>query len=205
MPASSHARFIDSLLEKGVLQIGEILVFQDLSLCHRDDASREDISISTDPWHAVEIARYDDAGRYRPLKTAGNLRHGWRLKLSSSGEVLTALDFLYPGAVGMASALAHGRIVPANLRATLERQTGMYAVVKKVTGDQARQVVSDLCCGPTPCLRRKLWGIEPTDPSLDVVSGAPSEGLPLLCPEACNLFVAAGRKIVKGERGAAAE
>jgi hypothetical protein len=192
-------------LEKGVLQIGEILVFQDLSLCHRDDASREDISISTDPWHAVEIARYDDAGRYRPLKTASNLRHGWRLKLSSSGEVLTALDFLYPGAVGMAIALAHGRIVPANLRATLERQTGMYAVVKKLTGDQARQVVSDLCCGPTPCLRRKLWGIEPADPSLDVVSGAPSEGLPLLCPEVCNLFVAAGRKIVKGERGAAAE
>lgn len=205
MPTSSHARFIDSLLEKGVLQIGEILVSQDLSLCHRDDAEREDLSVSTDPWHALEIARYDDAGRYRPLKTASNLRHGWRLKLSGSGEVLTALDFFYPGAVGMAIALNHGRIIPTSLRGTLERQTGMYAVVKKLTEEQARQVISDLCCGPTPCLRRKLWGVDPAGPSLDVVSGAPSVGLPLLCPEACNLFVAAGRKIVKGERGAAAE
>ena len=39
---------------------------------------------------AIEIARYDDAGNYRPLKTAPNLRHGWRMELGTMEELKRA-------------------------------------------------------------------------------------------------------------------
>ena len=35
----------------------------------------------------MAIARFDDSGAYRPLKTAPNLRHGWRLELATLGAV----------------------------------------------------------------------------------------------------------------------
>lgn len=201
MPRSEFADYIASLLQKGAFCIGEVHVAPDLSLSHREDVSRGDLDVSTDPWHALEIARYDDEGRYRPLKTAANLQHGWRLSLASSGEVLAALDFLYPATLAMAYAEQSGTLVATPLRATLERQTGMYAVVKKITNDQAREVVSQLCNGEVPCLRRKLWNLESPQPPLDSEECEHPAGprLPLLCAEACNLFVAAGRRVVKRE------
>ncbi len=38
------------------------------------------LEIFRNPEDAIEIARYDDDGNYRPLKTAPNLRHGWRME-----------------------------------------------------------------------------------------------------------------------------
>ncbi len=205
MPRSESAGYLDSLLQEGPFRIGEVLVSPDFSLSHWQDDARDDLAVSTDPWQALEIARYDDGGRYRPLKTAANLRHGWQLRLANAREVLAALDFFYPAAVGMALAEKAGTLISTPLRATLDRQTGMYAVVKKITDEQAREVVSRLCCGEVPCLRRKLWGLEAGEPSLDPHSSGQSaeSRLPLLCAEACNLFVAAGRRVVKGDRSAA--
>lgn len=206
MPRSEFAEYLASLLREGPLRVGEVSVGTDFSLSHWEDAGRDDLSVSTDPWQALEIARYDDEGRYRPLKTAANLRHGWQMRLADSRAVLAALDFLYPAAVAMAFAAQAGKLAATPLRATLERQTGMYAVVKKITDDQAGEVVARLCCGAVPCLRRKLWGLEPGEPPLDPDGGglAPGGSLPLLCAEACNLFVAAGRQVVKGERSSSA-
>ena len=66
-------------------------------LCHRDDENVRDLEILGKPDDAIEIARYDDAGNYRPLKTAPNLRHGWRLELVDLGGLHRALDYFYPG------------------------------------------------------------------------------------------------------------
>lgn len=207
MPRSEYADYIASLLQKGDFRIGEIHVATDFVLSHWEDVAKDGLSVSTDPWQALEIARYDDAGQYRSLKSAANLRHGWQLRLADASEVLSALDFLYPAAVAMDCASQTGWLIPTPLRATLERQTGMYAVVKKITGDQAAQVISQLCCGSVPCLRRKLWSLEPNEPPLDLDENELTsfQRLPLLCAEACNLFVAAGRRIVKGERSSSAE
>ena len=49
------------------------------------------------PEDAIEIAKHDDAGNYRPLKTAPNLRHGWRLELETLEDLRRALDYFYPG------------------------------------------------------------------------------------------------------------
>ncbi len=76
----------------------------------------------------MEIARFDDEGKYRPLKTAPNLRHGWRLLLRDADEVRQAIDFFYPGRIAVWLAYTEGRLNCTSLRATLERQTGMYRV-----------------------------------------------------------------------------
>lgn len=206
MPTSSCAEYIASLLAEGAFRLGEIQVSPDFSLLHREDGDRVDLEVSTDPWKALEIARYDDEGRYRALKTAANLRHGWRLQLADSREVLTALEFFYPAAIGMMVARQAGKLTATPLRVTLERQSGMYAVVRKLTVEQAGEVISQLCCGAVPCLRRKIWSLTSDGPALEAASGAtPDREIPLLCSEACNLFVAAGRRVVKGGSAPAGE
>ena len=44
-------------------------------LAHRDDESLDQLQTYRDAENAIEIAKYDDAGNYRSLKTAPNLRH----------------------------------------------------------------------------------------------------------------------------------
>src|SRR5262245_65620795 len=56
-------------------------------LSHRDDASHDDLQTYREAENAIEIAKCDDAGNYRPLKTAPNLRHGWRLELATVKEL----------------------------------------------------------------------------------------------------------------------
>src|SRR4029453_3837796 len=65
-------------------------------LSHREDDARNDLQTCRNTEEAVEISKYDDAGNYRPLKTAPNLRHGWRLILKTLGELKRPPDYLYP-------------------------------------------------------------------------------------------------------------
>ena len=66
---------------------GQILVLKGddsaFVLLHRDDASLDRLQTYREAKDAIEIAKYDDAGNYRPLKTAPNLRRGWRLELAT--------------------------------------------------------------------------------------------------------------------------
>jgi sirohydrochlorin cobaltochelatase len=71
---------VEQALEAVPFCFGQVLVRKtgdDLVLCHRDDQARGDLAISGNADDAIEIAKYDDDGNYRPLKTAPNLRHGW--------------------------------------------------------------------------------------------------------------------------------
>ena len=56
-------------------------------LTHHDDELLERLQTFRDEEDAIEIAKYDDAGHYRPLKTAPNMRHGWRLDLATAGRI----------------------------------------------------------------------------------------------------------------------
>ena len=88
--------------------VGQILVEKregdGFVLSHRDDASLNQLQTHRGPENALEIAKYDDAGNYRPLKTAPNLRHGWRLELGTVEEVRRALDYFYPGRLAIFAA-----------------------------------------------------------------------------------------------------
>jgi len=183
--------YLERILRLGPFQLGQVIVAPGFVIMHSDDAGAGGLRDYTDPHDALEIARYDEAGKYRPLKTAANLRRGWRLTLVDARATLMALDFLYPAALATIESWERNDLPVIPLRQTLARQSGMYAVVKKITDEQVGEVIHSLCRGEPKCLREILWTGEPA-----TIEGGSQ---PLLCAEACNLFVAEGRKVVKKE------
>jgi sirohydrochlorin cobaltochelatase len=196
-------------------RFGQLLIHQTsaggFALCHRDDEKVRGLKIFRKPDDAVEIARYDDAGNYRPLKTAPNLRHGWLLEVVDLGELRLALDYFYPGRLEMFAAWKENRLSTTALRETLDRQSGMYRVAAKISDEQIDDVVGKLCKSDGGCLRTILWkrdaaGAVPStklppekfDPAHDQTRRG-ENAIPLLCQEACALLVNECRKAVKGE------
>ena len=189
-------------------------------LLHRDDESLDQLQTYRDAEDAVGIAKYDDAGDYRPLKTAPNLRHGWRLELANVEELRRALDYFYPSRLAVFTAWKSSYLETTALRETLDRQSGMYRVATKISDPQINDLVADFCRSDSGCLRTILWkrdrsGViastklpkEKFNPSYDQATAEPrsmpaatvSAAVPLLCQEACNLLVAECRKVVKAE------
>jgi sirohydrochlorin cobaltochelatase len=212
---------IERILEALPFCLGQILVRKisdDFALCHRDDETRDDLERFQNPEDAIEIARYDDEGNYRPLKTAPNLRHGWSMNVRSSDQLRRALDHFYRGRLAVLIAWHRGQLRTTALRETLGRQSGMYRVAAKISDAQIDDLMADFCRSNGGCLRAILWKRdhrgtvasaklpkEKFDPAWDQAQapGAPQStipvAVPLLCQEACNLLVAACRKVVKGE------
>jgi sirohydrochlorin cobaltochelatase len=201
---------------------GQILVRKTnaggFSLSHRDDETLDKFKIFRDAEDAINIAKYDDMGNYRPLKTAPNLRHGWRLEVDTIQELTRALDYFYPGRLAVFAAWKSGKLEITPLRETLDRQSGMYRVAAKISDPQINDLVANFCRSDGGCLRTILWKRdargtvsstklpnEKFDPGYDQagVSGRPGSAIPaavpLLCQEACNLLIAECRKVVKGE------
>jgi len=90
-------------------------------LLHRDDESVDQLKSFRSAEDAIEIAKHDDAGNYRPLKTAPNLRHGWRLELATLEELRRALDYFYPGRLAVFAARKKRKLQPSSFRETLDR------------------------------------------------------------------------------------
>jgi len=187
-------------------------------LSHRDNKEADQLKVFRSAEDAIEIAKYDDAGNYRPLKTAPNLRHGWRLELETLEDLRHALDCFYPGRLGMFAAWKSDKLQTTPLRDTLDRQSGMYRVAAKISDLQIDDLVADFCRSNGGCLRTILWRRdadgaiastklpkEKFDPAYDQGQALNRPGstipgtVPLLCQEACNLLVAECRKVVKGE------
>ena len=179
------------------------------ALTHREDAARDDLAPYADADDAAQLARFDDAGGYRPLKTAPNLRHGWRLTVPDRSALSRALNLLYPGRLAAVLAWETGRLVTTPFRETLQRQTGMYRPAAKISDEEANRLVGSFCRSDGGCLRTILWKrdregtpastllpLEKFDPAHDQ-TGLGQPMVPLLCQEACNLLVAEARKIVK--------
>lgn len=207
-------------------EIGQILVRKISSerfvLSHREDKPLGRVETFHDPQAAIELAKFDDAGNYRPLKTAPNLRHGWRLELSTLPTVRGALDHFYPGRLAVFAAWQAKLMQTTPLRETLDRQSGMYRVAAQISDEQLDQLVGNFCRSDGGCLRTILWkrdasGAGPSkqlppgkfDPVFDQMkalggpaSAIPATVVPLLCQEACNLLVAECRKVVKTEGAA---
>ncbi len=214
-------RVLREWLASGVRGIGQIEIRQGgagFTLSHREDATRQDLQIHRSPGDAGELAKFDDQENYRPLKTAPNLRHGWRLKVVDLAALQTALDLFYPGRLAALAAWEGNRLTTTPLRATLDRQTGMYRAAARISDGEMDELVGRFCRsqgGEPGCLRTILWARDATSarPSLRLPldkfiapldqTGAGESVMPLLCQEACNLLVAEARKVVKESSSAA--
>ena len=179
---------------------------------HRDDENAQGLKIFRNADDAIEIARYDQAGNFRPLKTAPNLRRGWQLEVADLGELQCALDYFYPGRLAILAAWSKNQLETTSLRETLDRQSGMYRVAAKISDEQLDVVVANICQSSGGCLRTILWkrdqsGANPStklpadkfDPAHDQL-GRGENTIPLLCQEICSLLLNECRKAVKGER-----
>jgi hypothetical protein len=124
---------------------------------NREDEGRQNLQIFRDAEDAIEIAKYDEAGYYRALKTAPSLRRGWRLELATIEELQRALDYFYPGRLAVFAAWKSGQLKTTPLRETLDRQSGMYRVAAKISDAQIDEVVANFCRSDGGCLRTILW------------------------------------------------
>jgi len=208
------------LLGAKISQIGQLEIVssdEGFLLCHRDDVGRTDLRIYEID-DAFEVAKVDDAGSYRPLKTAPNLRHGWKIFARDLLQIEKIIDAIYPGRIAVLQAFKSGQLSTSSLRETLNRQSGMYRVAAKISDEQIDELVGDFCRSDGGCLRTILWKRdvseqrassrlppEKFDPTVDqyVIAKRPrsataaTDSIPLLCQEACNLLVAACRDAVK--------
>jgi hypothetical protein len=195
--------FLQAALNAGYSRVGQA-VFKShdagFFLCHQDDENRTDLAIYSSPDDATRIALHDDAGIYRPLKTAPNLAHGWILNVADLKSLHLALDLLYPAALANWRALILGERVATPLRDTVNRQTGMYRITGLIQDAEAEALIARLC--KPGCLRQIQWPI-----ASDAPHPAPTladKEIPLLCTDACCLLIAEARTVVKARKAAEA-
>lgn len=195
---------LSSCLREGRDHIGQILLGRDFTLRHSDDEGRDDLIRHTSPTEARVIARHNERGDFRSLKSAPDLRSGWLLETGSIEGMELALEFFYPSALGLWFSFLKGTLQVTSLRETLDRQTGMYRVTQLLRDDQAQELAARCCSSEGGCLRTVLWKIAPEQPLTSLpesklsLESLPSNRIPLLCRESCNLLVAAARPIAKG-------
>ncbi len=159
-----------------------------------EDAERElaELEVHADPREAREIVTYDDRGRYRPLKTAPTLPTGWAFADLDGAALTDAVEYVYPATVANWHLEREGELDVSHWRETVERQTGIYGLVKtwdRGEGHDHVNWVAEACCVDSQCLKRREWQYdEETD--LDVDGG---DGV-FPCREPCSLVIAAARR-----------
>lgn len=188
-------------IQQGSLRLGQIEITSrpdnGYELRHEDDLTRTDLVEFFGAEAARQLSLTTDLAIFRPLKTAPTLRHGWRLILADAKELRLALDYFYPSMLGVWASLVDGNLPSVPLRETLARQTGMYVAAQRIEEAEAR-LLAERLCSPASCLKHTLWQLTPEQPIINQeISSANPPKIPLLCHEACNLFVAAARVVVK--------
>ena len=180
--------------ERVVAQVRITRSSSGFELRHVDDTAR-----SADELREVHLdqlralAQFTAAGQFRPLKSAPNLRPGWRLSLRSDADLETALNHLYPGAVADWYAAQSTDPPVTHYREFAERQSGMYRLTQKLTDAQAA-AMTRACCHKSFCLKRRLWTVPGLEPDL------PAEKSLIPCLEPCALLLEFARKSMRLEQ-----
>ncbi len=132
-----------------------------------------------------QFLRFDDAGNYRPLSGATNMRSGWRIECAA-GELLPLIEAAYPLATIHAAQSDAGTLRTASLAEVLGRQSGRYESARAITPASAEAAMTSLCGN---CVRRPVWpsGIERADGASD------SAAIP--CPEPCSVLIELCREV----------
>jgi hypothetical protein len=157
-------------------------------------APADDLTAYDDPLALRRPLKFDDDGRYRPLKTAPNAPTGWRLGGLTGRDLVEAVEVAYPATVANWHRESEGDLDVTHWRETAERQTGIYGVVEELPRE-AVDWVAEAACVDSQCLKRREWEYDEGD-GLAVDGG---DGV-FPCREPCSLVVAAARKWTTLER-----
>ncbi|QWC19516.1 DR2241 family protein [Halorubrum sp. 2020YC2] len=161
---------------------------------HADDAGVpvDDLEAHEDPLDARELVTFDEKGRYRPLKTAPSLAGGWVFPDLGPRDLYETVETIYPATVANWHREREGELDVTHWRETMERQSGIYGVVKtwdRGEGHEHVDWVAEACCDDSQCLKRREWEYD-EDTDLDVDGG---DGV-FPCREPCSVVVSAARK-----------
>jgi hypothetical protein len=195
--------FVNPALAAFLNHLGPELIFAQVllrrrspgfELRHIDDRDCDPAHLEIIPLDQIRrLAQFTATGTFRPLKSAPDLRCGWRLNLQSDVELETALNQIYPGAI--ADWFAAQDVAPpvTHYRTFSDRQTGMYRITQKLTDAQVARVI-DAACHKGLCLKRRLWTIE------GLACDAASEKSMIPCLEPCAILLEFARKAGRAEK-----
>ena len=125
-----------------------------------------------------EVVRWDGQGKYRPLRSEGNLVSGWQYHANSMRDFREAMEVIYPGLWGNAEALEDGRLKFQTWDEALAKQTERVRNKVVKTGDLPRRVIEENC--KKRCLKTVFWaGERPVDEA---------KVIPMLCTGPCGMF-----------------
>ena len=156
------------------------------------DADLATLDVHADPREAREIVTFDDRGRYRPLKTAPSLPTGWAFADLDGAALTDAVEYVYPATIANWHLDRQGDLDVTHWHETVERQTGIYGVVKtwdRGEGYEHVNWVAEACCDDSQCLKRREWEYD-EETALDLDGG---DGV-FPCREPCSLVIAAARR-----------
>jgi len=161
---------------------------------HADDAGvpADDLDAHDDPLDARDLVTFDEKGRYRPLKTAPSLAGGWVFPDLGPRDLYETVETIYPATVANWHREREGELDVNHWRETMERQSGIYGVVKtwdRGEGHEHVNWVAEACCDDSQCLKRREWEYD-DEADLDVDGG---DGV-FPCREPCSVVVSAARK-----------
>jgi hypothetical protein len=163
-------------------------------LRHVEDEGTTGLDVHEDPRRAREISKTTEAGEYRPLKSSPNLRRGWELRLSGAGDLVVAMNLLYPAGVVHWHLHREGRLRTTSYRENAARQSGIYKRVQRLS-DEGVQDAARACCEDAVCLKKTLWDVDGETPlAMDRGEGE------IPCPEPCSVFVSFARRVRLFER-----
>jgi hypothetical protein len=135
-------------------------------------------------------------GAFRPLKSAPNLRAGWRAVAADGAALDLLLHYLYPGAVADWFAAQSAPPPLTSYRQFTARQTGMYRITT-LLDDAIAGAAIRACCHVDFCLKRRLWSVQGLEPD-----AAGRKSL-IPCLEPCALLLEFARKVARLEQNAA--
>jgi hypothetical protein len=132
-------------------------------------------------------------GAFRPLKSAPNLRAGWRAVAADGAALDLLLHYLYPGAVADWFAAQTPQPPLTSYRQFTAHQSGMYRITTMLTDDIAGAAIR-ACCHVDFCLKRRLWSVAGLEPD------AAGQKSIIPCLEPCALMLEFARKAARLEQ-----
>lgn len=166
---------------------------------HADEAGadRANLELHDRPQDARRLVKFDDDGRYRPLKTAPSLPTGWAFAGLDQRDAYETVETIYPATVANWDRERRGELDVSHWHETMQRQTGMYGLIEtwdRQEGHEHVEWVAEACCDDSQCVKRREWGYD-ADTELDA-DGGDGE---FPCREPCSVVVSAARRWTKLE------